>query len=1128
MTRTVFGGGDPAAIDAAAGANVDKEQLTAALSKLEASQVALKDWIASGGDAELESALGGLQAPDVAPPGVPVGEFGAPGARGYKPGEVAAPGPPSQAPLENAAEGTPVTRMLRRGAPSIEDIGAASASGPSADIPSLSDIRPAGETPATAVGRRTPAAPTTPFDFKDSGLTFDPETRQYTTAAEQGAGKPDDLMAALQGTHDQLASGKSMREVLGLPTAGGEPGFEPPRVDPSSEGFTPLRGNGEFHAMGDDEFEAYQKAYKQRLTPDERADAQSYAGGGRFRELNGGARQGVVHASNVESAARLDELIAKSPLERPMQVARVIGMEGGEGEARKLWESLKPGDVVTDGGWQSTTANFEYAHGLGDTILIADVPRGYPAAPLPGPHNEWEMVLRRDTSYRVKSIREADGKLYAHVEVVPAEGSPPSLKVLQRGESAPKGPPVKVTRAAEAVAPADDLLSQLQGTAAKLGEGKSIGEIGASSPARAEYVSKKLAKREADASYFRAKAKGAAPDDGGDLLSALQGTNEGLGAGKSMRELSGAPMVSEQVGVHAPSLEDIKPVAPKVKSPSDTTRLREMIGGLGGGSDLPVSAAEYSARREAMGFASATAKKNIGRAADNDAIEALLQKRTGKNVDMAPALERAAKVIGDHEAASAEVADLLGADAPKTAVEKSKALAAARQAHAEAQGASAAKTAQGINDRGISGLGDAPASWRDFQASKMAEYMKSEGGHAGAMRRLSEEWRAQQAQHAATDQTVVEPGIRERMDALRGRGDKTVVDPTIGAALREQGPVGAAAAAEAKGGIGGKLADVGTALEVMKALGVHVPALSAIPVIGPVLGLFLKARAVLGILGRKGGSVGRDVDGLIAAAAAATRDRIAKATQAILTGAGKGALKISEAAAGPSMTLSYKLFPGDGITKSKDPQKLYQARMDEIARAQQPNAIDHAIADRYQTSDPALHDAIVGQVQRGIAFLDSKAPKPTILQTMLPGDGTWKPSKAQLDEFGKYVHAVGDPASVLEDLAKGHVTLEGAETLRVVYPELFAEAQRMLMQSAPAMQKTLPYPTRVAISILYRVPVDNSMAPGHLQYLQAPTPGAQPTTPGGPPPGAPMPPAITGPLQLGKSTMTALDRRAGA
>jgi hypothetical protein len=334
----------------------------------------------------------------------------------------------------------------------------------------------------------------------------------------------------------------------------------------------------------------------------------------------------------------------------------------------------------------------------------------------------------------------------------------------------------------------------------------------------------------------------------------------------------------------------------------------------------------------------------------------------------------------------------------------------------------------------------------------------------------------------------------------------------------------------ASAGVGSRLANVGAALEVMKAMGVHVPALSAIPVIGPVLGLFLKARAVLSIIGRKGGSVGRSTEGVIAATAAATRDRLATATQAILAGAGKGALKLSEISAGPAVTLSYKLFPGPGITQSKDPQKLYEARMDEISRALQPGAIDHAIADRYQTSDPDLHDAIVAQAQRGIAFLDSKSPKPSIVQNMLPGDGIWRPSKAQLDEWGKYVHAVGDPASVLEDLANGHVTIEGAETLRVVYPELFAEGQRLLMQAAPQMQKTLPYPTRVAISIIYQIPVDGSMQPGHLQYLQQAGAGGPPA--GGPSGqggtgGAPPPPSLTGPIKLGQSTMTALDHRAG-
>lgn len=35
-----------------------------------------------------------------------------------------------------------------------------------------------------------------------------------------------------------------------------------------------------------------------------------------------------------------------------------------------------------------------------------------------------------------------------------------------------------------------------------------------------------------------------------------------------------------------------------------------------------------------------------------------------------------------------------------------------------------------------------PQTWREFTASKMSEYMQSEGGHAGAMKRIGEEWRA--------------------------------------------------------------------------------------------------------------------------------------------------------------------------------------------------------------------------------------------------------------------------------------------------------------------------------------------------------------------------------------------------
>lgn len=436
-----------------------------------------------------------------------------------------------------------------------------------------------------------------------------------------------------------------------------------------------------------------------------------------------------------------------------------------------------------------------------------------------------------------------------------------------------------------------------------------------------------------------------------------------------------------------------------------------------------------------------------------------IMRHNGKGADMGPALAREAKVIGDMEGASARLADALGSEAPPTAVTSAKAF---HEATAKAQERAAASSAK-----------------------------------LGA-------------------------DLQNKVPAMTGGTHATVVDDDVAKALRRhESSAAAASAAPAAGaggsGLGSKAADLGSALEVMRAIGMHVPAISHIPVIGPILGLWLKARAVMGILGRKGGSIGKSTEGLIASKAAAVQDRIAKATGALLEGGARAAGKASHLA-GPAVLLAGSLFPGGGKSKGDDARDLFEARSNDITRAMQPGAIDQAIAQRFPTSDPAMHDAIVAQVQRGIAFLDSKRPKQTVLPGVLPGDGTWRPSMAAIDEFAKFVHAVNDPVSVLEDLAKGHPSAEGAETLRVVYPQLYQYAQKQLLAAAPEMARTLPYSRRVMLSILYQIPVDGTMQPSHAQFLQTPAPPAA----------APKAPAITGPLRLGQQTLSPLDQRAGA
>lgn len=332
------------------------------------------------------------------------------------------------------------------------------------------------------------------------------------------------------------------------------------------------------------------------------------------------------------------------------------------------------------------------------------------------------------------------------------------------------------------------------------------------------------------------------------------------------------------------------------------------------------------------------------------------------------------------------------------------------------------------------------------------------------------------------------------------------------------------------GDLVGKLGDLGAGLEVLKAVGINVPDVERIPVIGPVLSMYLKARAALGVVKRSGGSVPRTAETVVASKAAATRNRVNDGVASMLDAGARAARKAQSKAGGVAGILSAQLFPsGEKPKKTTDARELYAQRMDELARAGVPGAIRDAVRDRVQVSDPALQAEITAVMERKLGFLSSKAPRPMALPTLLKSGPEWKPSREQLATFAKYVAAAEDPAGVLEDVASGSgVTPEAAETLKAVYPALYNEAQRILLERAPAMQNTLSHARRVNLSILFDVPVDGTMSPSHIQFLQPAQPAAAPMPAQGSPAGAPPTPTISGQVALGDRTMTSLDRRAGA
>lgn len=1147
-TRRVFGGADPQAIaDQVTGATA-RQEVGQALEGYQQARTQFEDWLANEADPELEKALTGLtpgelQTPAV--PRVPVGEFGAPGARGIKmPEEL-------QRALEDSAP---------EAAPALAPEDATGAGGPRAlrsqgtppgGVPAQEIVQQGmAEQPATAVGKRPAAEPAAIPDhatIKAHEVKADAPLEATVPAraiAERGYYEPPVRGGGTLEQADPVRMAKArqaiaegQREAIDLNvTPGGKITVSGGRhrLQAAIEADAPIKvrwstGSAEPAAddvlrhgaraatdpAGDDLLAALSGTKSAIDKGSELADiGGKEAAAARAEQLlrhpdtaerflaKAGAGDAAVAFSGKASGSDLDAFFRDltAPKTRDAYVAahiqRAMREEGSHAAAlakvEREWAERTTAELREE---RAAVLEYEGGHSRADAERmardeVAKLTRGHGAEPAsPGESVVWESRKNLKRVEAAKKAADASVERLREIHSAVASNLPQELQTTWREEG------YKFLR---------DESARIRGMKDRINAASKISEAftekyGSASETLRGYEGDRFFRRaeieanhaeswanEQERRYYAALERAKTATDPAERAAAEQ---ESQVIKRQLTQIGARPGATDAARAFRAHATEARAIAePEV---GDATMGR-ILAKHGLGEPAPAPPASAAAHPDTLAarilrnesrpsaiaptasvsdaavagegkLAAPMTKAEIAAqrtrfraiAPEQRAAKAIMR-HNGKGVDMGPALAREVKVIGDMEAANARLADALGSEAPPSAMANAKAFHTATGAAQERAAASSAKL--------------------------------------GA-------------------------DLQNKVPAMTGGSDATVVDDDVAKALRKHESRAAAnsgkpAPADASG-IGGKAADLGSALEVMRAIGMHVPAVSHIPVIGPILGLWLKARAVMGILGRKGGSIGKSTEGLIAGKAAAVQDRIVAATGALLEGGARAAKQASHLA-GPAVLLAGALFPGGDKPDSDKPRDLFKARSDDITRAMQPGAIDQAIAQRYPTSDPAMHDAIVAQVQRGIAFLDSKRPKQTVLPGVLPGDGTWAPSMAAIDEFGKFVHAVNDPVSVLEDLAKGHPSAEGAETLRVVYPELYRYAQKQLLAAAPEMATTLPYSRRVMLSILYQIPVDGTMQPSHAQYLQIPAP----------PSAAPKASATTGPLRLGQQTMSPLDQRA--
>lgn len=317
---------------------------------------------------------------------------------------------------------------------------------------------------------------------------------------------------------------------------------------------------------------------------------------------------------------------------------------------------------------------------------------------------------------------------------------------------------------------------------------------------------------------------------------------------------------------------------------------------------------------------------------------------------------------------------------------------------------------------------------------------------------------------------------------------KTVEKMAMAADQVSSGTLAATPAARREpGAIGktmGKATELAALVEGLQTLGVPgLPDVDSLPLVGPLLGMFLKFKAGMAAYKRLGGRIPASIEAKAAAKSAGLRDRAADAVDRVLSVTGAAARVGRRPAVTAATVLASPLWPGSQREEGKTAAANARNRIDELAEAAaDPDAVRAAVRAAVPSSDPDFVRAVEDAVLRKLSYLQRHAPSPPAPSVL--GRRQWSPSRSEIASFARRIQAAEDPVSVLEDLADGTVSREAAETLREVYPEIFAEVQTRLIERATELEESVPYKRRLQISSLFDVPLDDSLKPENLHHYQ--------------------------------------------
>jgi hypothetical protein len=134
---------------------------------------------------------------------------------------------------------------------------------------------------------------------------------------------------------------------------------------------------------------------------------------------------------------------------------------------------------------------------------------------------------------------------------------------------------------------------------------------------------------------------------------------------------------------------------------------------------------------------------------------------------------------------------------------------------------------------------------------------------------------------------------------------------------------------------------------------------------------------------------------------------------------------------------------------------------------------------------PTLPGRVSDQAARVAAYLQSKLPERPGSPSVTPQFDKPKASPTEQAKWLRLQRAATDPISLLDDLENGRLQRDTVDTVKTLYPGVFAQVRDVAQTEAMSLSRPLKYADKLQLGMLFDFPADRSMTPQFVAAQQA-------------------------------------------